>query len=640
MVVIELAGDASLPRDLAAGGVFVPDCELRLSEECDLVVCGASHQLMIPARVVYVDPQGGAGLELLGFSPEMMAQLAELATPTLPESAPPTPELEGVASGSSTEMDAWSESSAADPRSASGAPGAPDHDDLAIPGAIAVLTPRDAAAFHNEAGILGDGTLGDGGNDDLAIPVSTEDAYAATMATSTEASLRSPGDAVFAYAKPGRAYRGGVARRAESEAGDDGAASRGAGVRRRAESESGDDGAAPYRGGVARRAESETGNDGAAPYRGGVARRAEVGDDGAAPRGADVRRPAESEAGDDGAAPRGAAARPLARPVARVLRAKSEARGLPRDGEVDAVSALVAELDAAFGNAGLADAELGIADLADADFDPDVEQTENPLFPPAEPLARGSTFVDDAAAEDEQGLELELIGPAAVTAARWAEAARGSRAGTDADANLDDAAWAHGEGGEPGDTSGDHGVDGERDADQSDMAGDGDGAGELDTTGDGDATGHGELGASRRAGVTRQVARNVNERLRGLTLAVQIKMATQGELHERIVLERLYGKNVWETLLRNPRLTAPEVSRIARYGSLPRILLEIIVGNNAWLQIPEVRRALLSNPRLGVDQIMKVLRLTPKHELRLAAIQTAYPHAVRNAAKMLMRGES
>ena len=138
----------------------------------------------------------------------------------------------------------------------------------------------------------------------------------------------------------------------------------------------------------------------------------------------------------------------------------------------------------------------------------------------------------------------------------------------------------------------------------------------------------------------RTVTRNVQERLRGLTLAAQLKLAVTGELHERVALERMYGKNVWETLLRNPRLTPPEVSRIARYGSLPRVLLEIIVGNNTWLQIPEVRRAVLSNPRLGADQIMKVLRLTPKHELKLAAIQTAYPYAVRSAAKlMILRDE-
>jgi hypothetical protein len=137
--------------------------------------------------------------------------------------------------------------------------------------------------------------------------------------------------------------------------------------------------------------------------------------------------------------------------------------------------------------------------------------------------------------------------------------------------------------------------------------------------------------------VVRKIPRNVHERLRGLTLAQQIKLAHGGEVPERIVLERMYSKNVWEALLRNPRLTGPEVARIARMGALPRVLIEIIVGNGGWLQIPEVRRALLANPRLGVDQVLRVLRLLPKHELKLAALQTAYPHAVREAAKRMLR---
>jgi hypothetical protein len=130
---------------------------------------------------------------------------------------------------------------------------------------------------------------------------------------------------------------------------------------------------------------------------------------------------------------------------------------------------------------------------------------------------------------------------------------------------------------------------------------------------------------------------NVHERLRGLSLAQQIKIAHHGEVSERIVLERLYSKNVWEALLRNPRLTGPEVARIARMGSLPRPMLELIVNNGGWMQIPEVRRALLSNPRLGTDQIIRILRLLPKHELKLAAMQTAYPHAVRDAAKRILK---
>jgi hypothetical protein len=142
---------------------------------------------------------------------------------------------------------------------------------------------------------------------------------------------------------------------------------------------------------------------------------------------------------------------------------------------------------------------------------------------------------------------------------------------------------------------------------------------------------------TEEAASDKKLPANVHERLRGLTLAQQVKIAHHGEVSERIVLERLYSKNVWEALLRNPRLTGPEVARIARMGSLPRPLLELIVNNGGWMQIPEVRRALLSNPRLGTDQIIRILRLLPKHELKLAAIQTAYPLAVRDAAKRIVK---
>lgn len=138
-------------------------------------------------------------------------------------------------------------------------------------------------------------------------------------------------------------------------------------------------------------------------------------------------------------------------------------------------------------------------------------------------------------------------------------------------------------------------------------------------------------------GPARAAPRNVHERLRGLTLVQQVKMARTGEQHERIVLERLYGKTVWEPLLQNPRITPPEVARIARMGTLPRPMLELVCANGAWLQVPEVRRALLGNPRLGTDQIIRVLRMLPKHELKLATSQTAYPYAVRDHAKKLLK---
>lgn len=129
----------------------------------------------------------------------------------------------------------------------------------------------------------------------------------------------------------------------------------------------------------------------------------------------------------------------------------------------------------------------------------------------------------------------------------------------------------------------------------------------------------------------------ITDKLRGLSVAEQLKVAREGALPQRVALERIYGKAVWEAILQNPRVTPPEVARIARMGMAPLNLLESICGNAAWLAAGEVRRALLSNPRLGDDGMMRVLRAMPRHELTMVASQTVYHQKVRKAAKSLLQ---
>lgn len=130
---------------------------------------------------------------------------------------------------------------------------------------------------------------------------------------------------------------------------------------------------------------------------------------------------------------------------------------------------------------------------------------------------------------------------------------------------------------------------------------------------------------------------SVQERLRGLSVVEQLRVAREGTLTERVVLERIYGKTVWEALLRNSHLTVPEVSRLARMGTMPRPLLELIAGNPSWLQAPQVRRGLLSNPRLSAEMVQRVLAALPREELKAVPQNTAYPAGVRMAAKAMLR---
>ena len=130
---------------------------------------------------------------------------------------------------------------------------------------------------------------------------------------------------------------------------------------------------------------------------------------------------------------------------------------------------------------------------------------------------------------------------------------------------------------------------------------------------------------------------NKQEKLRKLNAAQQLKVARTGELADRIAVERLYGKQVWDALLHNPRLSIPEVARIARKGTVPKPLLDYILENGGWIKADAVRRALLSNPKIGAESVLKLLRITPKHELKLIEKGTAYAPPVREAARKLLK---
>ncbi|HEV3193036.1 MAG TPA: hypothetical protein VGY54_21160 [Polyangiaceae bacterium] len=131
-------------------------------------------------------------------------------------------------------------------------------------------------------------------------------------------------------------------------------------------------------------------------------------------------------------------------------------------------------------------------------------------------------------------------------------------------------------------------------------------------------------------------APTLHERIRSLSPVAQQRTAVGGTLPERVVLERLFGPNVWEALLSNPRLTIPEVATIARKGTVPRPLIESLASHPSWLAAPEVQRALLSNPRSTPMVVNKVLRTMARNDLLLVQRQSAYPHAVRAAAKKML----
>ncbi len=133
------------------------------------------------------------------------------------------------------------------------------------------------------------------------------------------------------------------------------------------------------------------------------------------------------------------------------------------------------------------------------------------------------------------------------------------------------------------------------------------------------------------------LARERQLRLRNLPPQERLKVAYGSVLDDRVLLERIYGPAVWDALLHNPKITVPEVARIARKGTLSKPLIDWICDNEAWIRQSIVRRALLANPRMSSDNALRVLRTLPQRELKLVPHQTAYPPAVRQAAQRLIK---
>ena len=135
-------------------------------------------------------------------------------------------------------------------------------------------------------------------------------------------------------------------------------------------------------------------------------------------------------------------------------------------------------------------------------------------------------------------------------------------------------------------------------------------------------------------------SQNLMQRIRAMPIAEALRLARSPDPQERVALERLHGKLAWESLLRNPGLSIPEVTRIAGMGMISSALLDLIVGNPAWISNEQVRRTLLANRALKGQNITAVLRLLSKNELELATKQTAYSSTVREVARRMMGAAS
>ena len=140
----------------------------------------------------------------------------------------------------------------------------------------------------------------------------------------------------------------------------------------------------------------------------------------------------------------------------------------------------------------------------------------------------------------------------------------------------------------------------------------------------GKAAGEGEVRGS--SPMFRIKAMNPNERMR---------LALKAGRTERAILVRDTSPRVLMGLLGNPRLDGEDVLRIVRSTHVNAAILKRVAGERRWIQNPEIRNAVVRNPKTPTPLALRLLETLRTPDLQVLAKSGQSKEALRRAAVRL-----
>jgi hypothetical protein len=130
---------------------------------------------------------------------------------------------------------------------------------------------------------------------------------------------------------------------------------------------------------------------------------------------------------------------------------------------------------------------------------------------------------------------------------------------------------------------------------------------------------------------------NAWDRMRSLSQMEKILLAIKAERSERALLLQDNDPRVLLSLLRNPRLTVDEVSRLARSSFLTYQIADVIMKAAQWMGNLDVRLGLIQNPKTPPAFAMRILPTLPESEVRAIA-RAGTNMALKQAALRRLQG--
>jgi hypothetical protein len=134
------------------------------------------------------------------------------------------------------------------------------------------------------------------------------------------------------------------------------------------------------------------------------------------------------------------------------------------------------------------------------------------------------------------------------------------------------------------------------------------------------------------SGTEGRVSQNMWDRIRALGRMEKILLSQKAERTERALLLQDNDPQVLYTLLKNPRLTVDEVVRIAKSPYLTFQMAEAMMKSTLWIASLDVRVALVHNPKTPPTFALRLLPTLPEAEVKVIARGAATSMALKTAA--------
>jgi hypothetical protein len=120
-------------------------------------------------------------------------------------------------------------------------------------------------------------------------------------------------------------------------------------------------------------------------------------------------------------------------------------------------------------------------------------------------------------------------------------------------------------------------------------------------------------------GAAEEDKKNQWDRIRGQSQMEKILQAVKADRADRAVLIMDSDPRVLMSLLRNPRLTVDEVVRLAKASTLTYHIAEVIMKTGQWMASVDVRVALVHNSKTPQPFALRILPTLPENEIRAIA---------------------